>query len=59
MIAAEHMIGDQPTVLDSGFIHHFGNPFNAGALNYVGSLDSVTTLRVLTSPFTSVAYPGQ
>jgi hypothetical protein len=53
LLAAEHMLGDQPTVLDSGFIHHFGNPFNAGALSYFGSLDSVTTVSILAAPFTT------
>lgn len=59
LLAAEHMIGDQPTVLDSGFTHRFGNPFNAGALSYLGSLDSVTTVGLITSPFTTAVYNGQ
>lgn len=59
LIAAEHMLGDQPTVLDSSFTSHFGNPFNAGALNYIGSLDSVTTVGLVISPFTTTVYNGQ
>jgi hypothetical protein len=59
LMAAEHMLGDQPTVMDSSFIHHFGNPFNAGALSYFGSLDSVTTVGLLTGPFTTAVYNGQ
>ena len=59
LLAAEHMFGDQPTVLDSGFTHRFGNPFNAGALSYLGSLDSVTTVGIITSPFTTAVYNGQ
>lgn len=59
MIAAEHMLGDQPTVLDSSFTHHFGNPFSTGALSYFGSLDSVTTVGLVTGPFTTAVYNGQ
>ena len=59
IMAAEHMLGDQPTVLDSGFTHHFGNPFNGGALSYFSSLDSVTSVALITGPFTTAAYNGQ
>ena len=59
LMAAEHMLGDQPTVLDSGFTNHFGNPFNTGALSYIGSLDSVTTVGIVISPFTTATYNGQ
>lgn len=53
MVGLEQMIGDQPTVLDSGMLKRFGNPLNMGALDYFGSLDSLTTVKLLTSPFTS------
>lgn len=53
MVGLEQLIGDQPTVLDSGMLNRFGNPLNMGALDYFGSLDSLTTVKLLTSPFTS------
>lgn len=59
IMAAEHMLGDQPTVLDSGVTNHFGNPFNGGALSYFSSLDSVTTVGLVTGPFTTTVYNGQ
>ena len=59
MIAAEHMLGDQPTVLDSGMLKRWGNPMNLGALDYPGSLDSLTTVRLLSSPFRHPGNPNQ
>ena len=53
MVGLEQMIGDQPTVLDSSMMNRFGNPLNMGALDYFGSLDSLTTVKLVTSPFTS------
>lgn len=51
LIAAEHFLGDQPTVLDSSMLVRFGNPMNLGALDFPGSLDDIATVRAITSPF--------
>jgi hypothetical protein len=53
MIAVEKALGDQPTVLDSSMITRWGNPLNMGALSYPSSLDELTTVKLLTSPFRS------
>jgi hypothetical protein len=53
MIAVEHALGDQPTVLDSSMITRWGNPLNLGALSYPDSLDEIATVKLLTSPFRS------
>lgn len=58
LLAAERMIGDQPTVIDSGMLHRWGNPLNLGALDYPGSLDSLTTVKLLSSPFRGGGNPA-
>lgn len=58
MMMAEKMLGDQPTVLDSGMLKRWGNPLNLGALDYPGSLDSLTTVKLLTSPFRGGGNPA-
>lgn len=60
MIAAEKfLIGAQPTVLDSSMMNRLGNPINLGALDYPGSLDSLATVRILTSPFSGGGNPTE
>lgn len=60
MIAAEKfLIGAQPTVLDSSMMNRLGNPINMGALDYPGSLDSLATVRILTSPFSGGGNPTE
>jgi hypothetical protein len=60
MIAAEKfLIGNQPTVLDSSMMNRLGNPINLGALDYPGSLDSLATVRILTSPFSGGGNPTE
>lgn len=51
LIAAEHWLGDQPTVLDSSMLKRFGNPMNLGALDFPGSIDEIATVRALLFPF--------
>jgi hypothetical protein len=51
LIAAEHWLGDQPTVLDSSMLVRFGNPMNLGALDFPGSIDEIATVRAIISPF--------
>lgn len=59
MVAAEKMLGNQPTVLDSSVLVRFGNPLNMGALDYPNSLSSLATVRLLTMPFSGPDHPGR
>jgi hypothetical protein len=59
LLAAEAMIGAQPTVLDSSMITRWGNPLNLGALDYPGSLSALTTVRILSSPFSGGGNPAE
>lgn len=53
MVGLEQIIGDQPTVLDSSMLNRIGNPLQFGAFGFPGSLDSITTIKLAMSPFTS------
>lgn len=59
MLGTEAWLGAQPTVLDSSVLVRWGNPMNMGALDYPGSISSLTTVRLLTAPFTGPSHPGQ
>lgn len=39
------------TLMDSGFIHHIGNPLSVGAFKYPGALEDLATVNALMSPF--------
>ena len=39
------------TLMDSGFIHHLGNPLSVGVLKYPGALEDLATVNALMSPF--------
>ena len=51
LIATEHVLGSQPTVLDSSFLKHFGSPINAGALDFPKSVSNIMTVKAIMSPF--------
>jgi hypothetical protein len=52
LLAAEKLLGDQPTVLDSSLLHRGpGHLLGMGALDYPGSLSELTTMRLLAAPF--------
>lgn len=51
ILAAENILGAQPTVLDSSMFVRMGNPFDIGAFNYPESLSQLTTVKLLMSPF--------
>lgn len=53
MLGLEAFIGAQPTVLDSSMVTRFGNPFGLGILGAPGTIDEITTIKMLMSPFSS------
>ena len=50
LLSLDHFFSGAQTLMDSGFLHHLGNPLNAGALEYPFVLDELATTSALLSP---------
>lgn len=50
LLTLDHFFSGAQTLMDSGFVHHLGNPLNAGALEYPFVLDELATTSALLSP---------
>lgn len=51
LLGINHYFSGAQTLMDSGFVHHLGNPLSVGALKYPGSLDELATVNAMLSPF--------
>lgn len=47
----DHFFAGAQTLMDSGFIHHIGNPLSVGAFKYPGALEDLATVNALMSLF--------
>ena len=47
LLATEAFFSNAPVLTDSGFTHHMGNnPFTGGAVDYLGVLDELATVKL-------------
>lgn len=51
LLGIDQYFAGAQTLMDSGFMHHLGNPLSIGALKYPGTLDELATINSLLSPF--------
>lgn len=51
LVGIDSYFAGAQTLMDSGFIHHIGNPLSVGAFKYPGALEDLATVNALMSPF--------
>ena len=51
LLGIDQYFAGAQTLMDSGFMHHIGNPLSIGAFKYPGALEDLATVNAMMSPF--------